>query len=131
MPPLPLDEASIATLVHQFYGAVRGDPVIGPVFENAIGERWDAHLARMVDFWCTVMLGSRDFQGNVFGKHMALQGVEPDHFRRWLALFEATAESLFEPSVAADFISVGRRIAGSLQYGYFGKVIVERAPRAA
>lgn len=131
MQALPLDRASITTLVHQFYDAVRADPVLGPVFDGAIGERWDPHLERMVDFWSTVMLGTHAFQGNVFGKHMALQGIEAEHFLRWLTLFEATAARLFEPALATEFITVARRIAGSLQYGYFGKVVVTGAPQQA
>jgi hemoglobin len=128
---LPLDRSSIQTLVHEFYDDVRADPVLGPVFDNAIGERWDAHLARMVEFWSTVMLGTHNFQGNVFGTHMALQGVEPDHFRRWLGMFFATTNRLFAPEVAQEFQVVGKRIASSLQYGYFGKVIVPDAPQPA
>jgi hemoglobin len=119
-----LDRDAIATLVHIFYDDVRADPVLGPVFVKAIGDHWDAHLARMVEFWSTVMLGSRDFQGNVFGKHMALSGIEPDHFRRWLALFQDTATRLFASGVANEFLLVAGRIAASLQYGYFGKVVV-------
>jgi hemoglobin len=121
---LTLDRDAIATLVHSFYDEVRADPVLGPVFNGAIGDGWDPHLARMVDFWSTVMLGSQNFQGNVFGKHMALSGIEPEHFRRWLALFQLTATRLFEPAVATEFQTVAGRIASSLQYGYFGKVVV-------
>jgi hemoglobin len=124
MAPLTLDRTSITTLVQEFYDDVRADPVLGPVFINAIGAGWDAHLGRMVEFWSTVMLGSRDFQGNVFGKHMALSGIEPEHFRRWLAMFQATASRLFEPELANEFLTVAGRIAASLQYGYFGKVVV-------
>lgn len=122
MPYLELNKESIATLVHSFYDGVRADPALGPVFDQAIGDHWDTHLGRMVDFWCATMLKTQQFQGNVFGKHMALNGVEPDHFRRWLALFEATAARLFDQSLADEFILVARRIAASLQYGFFGKV---------
>ncbi len=121
---LTLNNASIAILVNQFYDEVRADPVLAPVFNGAIGDRWEAHLARMVDFWSTVMLGSRDFQGNVFAKHMQLNGVTPTHFARWLELFNATSTRLFAPSVAEEFMTAGRRIATSLQYGYFGKAVV-------
>jgi hemoglobin len=44
-------------------------------------------------------------------------------------MFEATATRLFEPAVATEFITVARRIAASLQYGYFGKVVVTGAPQ--
>ena len=131
MSTLPLDRESIQSLVHQFYDDVRADAVLGPVFDGAIGDRWDAHLARMVEFWSTVMLGTHNFSGNVFGTHMALGGVEPEHFRRWLDLFFAKTDALFEPAVAQEFQAVGRRIASSLQYGYFGKVLVPDAPARA
>ncbi|BCN40172.1 hypothetical protein ALDI51_34910 [Alicycliphilus denitrificans] len=55
----PLDSESIAALVHGFYADVRADGQLGPLFDHAIGAHWDAHLARMVDFWSTVMLGAR------------------------------------------------------------------------
>lgn len=118
---LPLTPESIATLVHEFYDGVRADPELGPVFDAAIDD-WEPHLARMVEFWSSVMLGSKNFQGNVYGKHMALPGVQPEHFRRWLALFEATVQRLFEPPVAQEFQLVASRIAQSLQYGFFGQV---------
>lgn len=124
MPHLELNRESISTLVHTFYDDVRADPVLAPVFNAAIGEHWDTHLGRMVDFWCTTMLKTQTFQGNVFGKHMALSGVEPDHFRRWLTLFEATAARLFDARTADELIVVARRIAASLQFGFFGKVVV-------
>jgi hemoglobin len=124
MSHLPLNPTSIATLVREFYDGVRADPELAPVFNAAIGDHWTPHLDRMVDFWTTVMLGSRNFQGNVFGKHMLLNGVTPDHFRRWLALFETTTARLFAPIDAAEFQTVARRIAASLQYDFFGEVKV-------
>lgn len=124
MPTLELNRESIATLVHTFYDDVRADALLAPVFNAAIGEHWETHLGRMVDFWCTTMLKTQPFHGNVFGKHMALAGVEPEHFRRWLLLFEASAARLFAPPLAAEFVLVARRIAASLQFGFFGKVVV-------
>jgi hemoglobin len=118
---LPLTQESIATLVHEFYDGVRADPELGPVFNAAIDD-WKPHLARMVEFWSTTMLGAKSFQGNVYGKHMALPGVQPEHFQRWLALFQSTVDRLFEPAVAEEFRLVASRIAQSLQYGFFGQV---------
>lgn len=126
MAHLQLNKEAIATLVHAFYDDVRADPELAPVFNAAIGANWEPHLGRMVDFWCTTMLKTHQFQGNVFGKHMALRGIEPEHFRRWLALFEATAARLFAADTAAEFALVARRIAASLQFGFFGKVVVTR-----
>jgi hemoglobin len=120
-----LTPESISTLVHTFYDDVRADPELAPVFNRAIGADWAPHLSRMVDFWSNVMLGIKGFQGNVFGKHMVLEGVEPQHFERWLALFSDAVDRLAMEAEAADeFRIVARRIAHSLQYGFFGKVMV-------
>jgi hemoglobin len=124
MPYLELNKESIETLVHTFYDGVRADPVLGPVFNAAIGDHWAPHLERMVGFWTTTMLKTQPFQGNVFAKHMALSGITPEHFQRWLTMFEATAARLFAPQVADEFTLVARRIAASLQFGFFGKVMV-------
>lgn len=119
-----LNRTGIAQLVHEFYDDVRADPALQVIFEAAIGDDWEPHLARMVEFWSTVMLATHEFRGNVFGTHMELDGVVPDHFKRWLALFEATARRLFVPGLADEFLLVARRIAASLQYGFFGRVEV-------
>lgn len=120
-----LNKSTIETLVHAFYDDVRRDPELQPVFDQVIGDNWTPHLARMVEFWSTVMLATHEFKGNVFGTHMAIGGVAPEHFRRWLALFEAAARRLFIPALADEFMLVARRIAASLQYGYFGRVEVQ------
>lgn len=120
-----LNRTTIAALVHDFYDDVRRDSALQPVFDKAIGANWGPHLERMVDFWSTVMLGTHEFRGNVYGTHMQIHGVEPEHFRHWLALFEASARRLFAPALADEFLVVARRIAGSLQYGFFGKVEVD------
>ena len=119
-----LNRTVITQLVHEFYDDVRRDPLLQPVFEAAIGGNWEPPLARMVEFWSTVMLATHEFKGNVYGTHMELDGVVPDHFQRWLALFDTTAHRLFTPELADEFLTVARRIAASLQYGFFGRVEV-------
>lgn len=119
-----LNRQSISILVRDFYADIRRDQLLQPVFDGAIGANWEVHLERMVDFWCSVMLSSSEFKGNVYGKHMQLQGIAAEHFRRWLGLFEAHARRLFAPETADAFLAAARRIAASLQYGYFGRVEV-------
>lgn len=111
---------SLTELVHSFYAQVRADALLGPVFENALRDRWEPHLARMVDFWCTVALGSKRFRGNVFAKHMALQGVTPAHFAAWVRLWAEQTERLFAPEVARDLQITAHGIARNLFLGYFG-----------
>lgn len=114
-----IDEAGIHRLVRVFYAEVRKDPELGPIFENAIGDRWDAHLDRMTDFWSSVMLTSGRYSGDPMTKHMRQKAIRPPHFTRWLALFEDTARNLFTPDCAERFIGKAHNIARSLQLGMF------------
>lgn len=114
------DADSIHRLVHDFYADVRADPVLAPVFDAAIGDHWESHLGRMVDFWSTVALGTHSFRGNVFAKHMALDGVTPAHFTAWTRLWAEHTHALFEPGVARELQAVALGIARNLFRGYFG-----------
>jgi len=118
-----ITEESIAVLIDRFYTAIRRDPVLGPVFENAIaGDEWPRHLATMRNFWSSVMLTSGRYSGNPVAVHRAVQGLERPMFARWLALFEATAADLFAPDQAAVFADKAKRIATSLQLAIFHRL---------
>jgi hemoglobin len=112
-------EEAIVVLVDEFYTKVRCDPVLGPVFDRAIGDGWPAHLAKMYAFWSSVMLTTGRYKGNPMATHMAVEGIEPGMFARWLALFEETADELFVDEHAAEFARKARRIAESLKLGLF------------
>lgn len=112
--------ALIIRLVHTFYADVRVDPILGPTFDAVIGDRWGPHLARMVEFWCTVMLETRSFKGNVFAKHMAVPGVTPGHFGRWLAYWFSRTNEFFSPAAAVVLQRAALGIAKMLYRGYFG-----------
>jgi hemoglobin len=116
--------ASIPLMVDAFYARVRDDAVLGPVFASKLEGRWDQHMPRMYAFWTKVLLGTGEFEGNVFAKHMALNGISKEHFVRWLALFRMTAIEVFGIEESAAAIQVAERIAGSLQLGFFGEIHV-------
>lgn len=113
-----IDEAMIAGLVDRFYGRVRADPLLGPVFHDRIGE-WGPHLEQMRLFWSSVALMSGAYHGRPMPKHLPLP-VDAHHFDRWLELFEATAHDLCPPVAANHFIERARRIAESLELGIAG-----------
>jgi hemoglobin len=118
--PAAVDRASITQLVHRFYDDVRTDRLLGPTFDAVLCDRWAAHLPRMVEFWSTVMLGSRSFNGNVFARHMAVPGVTQDHFDRWLRLWALHTQALFDRDTARRLQAVASGIARQLYRGYFG-----------
>jgi hemoglobin len=113
-----IDEAAIHALVHGFYAKVREDAMLAPIF-NRVVDDWDSHLAKMCDFWSSVMLMTGRFKGNPMVAHMRLKDARPEHFVRWLTLFRATAEELFAADIAAAFIGRAENIARSLQLGMF------------
>jgi hemoglobin len=106
-------EPNIRELVYAFYERVRADPLLGPVFEQKLAGRWDEHLPKMCAFWGSLVLGSKQYRGNVQQSHQPLEGVEPQHFSRWLYLFLDTVEGRYVPAAAL-------RIAQSLQLSRFG-----------
>ena len=110
-----IDEAMIERVVHSFYGAVRQDPLLGPVFETRIAD-WGPHLERMCAFWSSVALMSGRYHGQPMEKHLPLP-VDAEHFDRWLTLFQRTAERECPPAAAAHFLERAHRIAQSLELG--------------
>lgn len=92
-------EQDIEILVHQFYGRVRADALLAPVFNEVITGSWDAHLQKMCDFWGTLLLYTRKYSSDPMPKHMPLP-VEPAHFERWLRLFNETIDEHFKGDVA-------------------------------
>lgn len=54
-------EEETRRLMGRVYARVRRNQVLGPVFARALGESdgaWEAHLARLSDFWSSLMLAS-------------------------------------------------------------------------
>src|SRR4051794_15341429 len=76
---LGLSEEAIRLMVDRFYGRVRSDAVLGPVFARALGEgdeAWVAHLARLSDFWSSLMLTSGRYHGDPFSAHLRVPHLE-------------------------------------------------------
>jgi hemoglobin len=112
-----ITEPAIVALVDRFYAKARQDPLIGPVFNEAIDD-WDEHLHKLGDFWSSVMLTTGRYKGNPMAAHMKLP-IQPHFFERWLALWQETAGEVFAPEPAASFRNKAGRIAESLKLGLF------------
>jgi hemoglobin len=110
-------EDEIAAMVHAFYGKVRNDAVLGPVF-NAHVTDWDHHLGKMVDLWSGMMRGTGRYRGTPMPKHVALPGLDGDMFRHWLSLFHETTLELNNEAMRARANDLAYRVAQSLWYGY-------------
>jgi truncated hemoglobin YjbI len=116
-----LNRAAIRTFVEAFYRAVDRDPLLGPVFERRIHGNWDPHLDTMVKFWSAVLLREPGYQGQPPVVHRAVGEIRAEHFERWLELFRATVESLFDPALAAHLVARSEGIAQMLSAAVLGK----------
>jgi hemoglobin len=114
-----VSEDSIRRLVDGFYAKVRRDPELAPIFLRAIPGDWRPHLTKMYAFWSSVMLTTGRYKGNPVVKHLAIPGIQPALFERWLTLFNETSAELFEDAVSAEFQAKAARIAESLQLALF------------
>lgn len=127
-------EDSIRRLMDLFYGRVRHDEMLGPVFASALGAsdaEWARHLARLTDFWSSVMLRSGRYHGDPFSTHLRLPDLEPAMFDRWLKLFGESCRDVLSPDVAEAFIDRANRIARSLRMGIFERLPGKLAGTAA
>lgn len=84
----------IELLVDSFYGQVREDELLSPIFNSVIRDRWPEHLEKMYRFWQTVLLQEHTYFGSPFPPHAKLP-VEKAHFDTWLRLWHNTIDSLF------------------------------------
>jgi hemoglobin len=116
--PIHITEAMIERLVRAFYVRVRADARLGPIFEGVLGADWEPHLAKMIDFWSSLMLTTGRYSGQPMQKHAVLAGVRRPDFEIWLGLFEATAQEICGDTAGA-FIFKAHRVADSLQRAMF------------
>lgn len=110
---LSLDD--IKNLVDSFYGKVRKDELIGPIFDERIQDRWPTHLAKMYTFWQTVLLGEHTYYGSPFPPHSQLP-IDEVHFNRWLKLFYETLDENFTGKIAEEAKWRANKMAQMFQY---------------
>ena len=91
----------VKNLVDRFYGKVRSDELLAPIFNERIQDRWPVHLDKMYRFWQTVLLGEHTYMGSPFPPHASLP-VDKSHFEQWLRLFKETLDELFSDERANE-----------------------------
>jgi hemoglobin len=94
-------EADIARLVDAFYARVNEDALLRPIFNDVAQVDWPSHLPKMYDFWSSVLLGTSRYKGRPMAKHFPLP-IQAEHFQRWLLLFRASVDALFDGPKAEE-----------------------------
>lgn len=89
----------IEFLVRNFYEKVKSNELIGPIFISVFKVNWDKHLPVMFDFWENTLFFTGTYSGNPMQVHKRIHQVIPleeKHFQRWVSIFNATIDELFE-----------------------------------
>ncbi|PKA84005.1 hemoglobin [Ulvibacter sp. MAR_2010_11] len=94
----------VAFLVTTFYGKVRADALLGPIF-NGIIRDWEHHFEHLSDFWETNLFFKKSYSGNPILKHIEVDKkvdgkINELHFGTWLNLWFQTIDELFEGETA-------------------------------
>ena len=104
----------IIQLINRFYEQVRADDTIGFIFNDIMKVDWEAHLPVMYDFWETILLDTGSYQKNTMSVHFDVNRkipLEEKHFKRWIELFNATVNELFEGEIANLAIKRAKSVA--------------------
>lgn len=91
---------NISLLIHTFYGRIRKDEMLGPIFNQIIHD-WPSHLDRLTDFWETNLLFTRKYKGNPLKAHNDVDdtmnnSIDMAHFGKWLQIWFSTIDEYFE-----------------------------------
>ncbi len=120
MAELGIDAAFIDRLVDTFYGRVQAHPRLGPVFDGRLAGRWLDHMEKMKRFWSSIAFKNGAYGGKPVQAHLGVEGMAPDLFPEWLALFSATLTDIAPSEQAKDwFMATAERIARSLTLSLF------------
>ncbi len=106
--------ADLELLLREFYAVVTRDAEIGHHFADL---DLASHLPVIVDFWEKVLFGEPVYFGNPLIVHKQLNEkspLTPEHFRRWVQIFDQTVDKLFIGKTAENAKMRARMIAHSL-----------------
>ncbi len=108
------DINDIKKMVNTFYGKVRKDDLIEPIFNEKIQNHWDEHLTKLHSFWQSILLGEQTYNGFPFPPHAQLP-IDKEHFDRWLSLFTETVDNLFVGPISTEAKNRAYKIADVFQ----------------
>lgn len=110
-------EAAIERCVRLFYDKAHADDLLAPVMRAGIVD-FERHVATVCDFWSRALLGTERYQGKAYLAHVGMP-IRPEHFDRWLELFEEAAVVELPPAQANFAIDKAHHMAKSFMAGLF------------
>ena len=119
MPENKVSKENLNKLVIKFYAKVVKDDLIGPIFIDILGkdlkgEKWQAHIQLLTNFWAAIALGESEYNSSPFAPHIEFADrLSIKAFERWLKLFFETLNTIYEPALAQQFLARSKNIAGN------------------
>lgn len=98
MKPDISSKEDIKKIVQVFYEKVKDDETIGFFFSEVVTVDWEKHLPLMCSFWENVLFFTGEYEGNPIVSHRQIHqrhATRPEHFQRWMELFDATVDAFF------------------------------------
>ncbi|MFI5507470.1 group III truncated hemoglobin [Mycobacterium sp. NPDC051804] len=111
------NRSDVEVLLRRFYGQVFADDVLAEPFSELREQGLESHLPVMCDFWETVLFRAGLYRGNALVVHRQLDLRHPlyaKHFARWLAIWEATVDDMYDGPAADRAKLQARRIAKAM-----------------
>jgi hemoglobin len=109
----------IDSFVDRFYERVLADELLAPLFLDVAGIDLPEHLPRIKAYWRKMLLGDPEYRRHMMRKHRELdaqQHLSPEHYARWLELFEQTLEKHHSGPVTDRARELARRVAGNMRW---------------
>lgn len=91
----------IKLMVNTFYGRIQKNEVLGPIFEEKVGGRWEQHLEKMYRFWQTILFDEHTYSGAPFPPH-ARMPIDESHFIIWVQNWTGTVDEFFAGPIADE-----------------------------
>lgn len=91
--------ADITLIISNFYKLAMIDELIGYIFTDIAKIDLTHHIPKIANFWEGVLLNGNNYRGNPMLRHIELNektALQPEHFERWLQLWNNTIDANFE-----------------------------------
>ncbi|WP_439106421.1 group III truncated hemoglobin [Congregibacter sp.] len=108
----------IGRFVDAFYERILADSLLAPVFLDVAKIDLVEHLPRIKAYWRKMLLGHSDYQRHMMQRHREVdyrQRLSPEHYQRWLTLFEDTLEKHPLGASSERALTLARRVAVNMR----------------
>ena len=94
----------IELLINTFYERIKAEKNLSYIFNEVAHINWNKHLPHMYDFFENILFYTGKYEGNPYSIHHQLSkntSIDRKHFNKWIKLFNATVDELFEGEKAS------------------------------